>query len=199
KCKTFSSRADGYVRGEGVGMVVLKRLSAAERDGDHIYGLIRGSAENHGGRANSLTSPNAQAQAELIKEAYWRAGVSPSSVSYIEAHGTGTALGDPVEINGLKSAFQGLCKETGEETAASYCGLGAVKSNIGHLELAAGIAGLIKVLLQLKHKQLVGSLHCEEVNPYIRLEESPFYIVRETQPWKRLKDKHGREWPLRAG
>jgi polyketide synthase PksN len=125
--------------------------------------------------------------------------VSPRSLSYIEAHGTGTALGDPVEINGLKRAFQSLCEETGEKTDVGYCGLGSVKSNIGHLELAAGIAGLIKVLLQLKHRLLVPSLHCEEVNPYIRLEESPFYIVRETRPWKKLKDGEGREWPLRAG
>jgi acyl transferase domain-containing protein/enoyl-CoA hydratase/carnithine racemase/acyl carrier protein/SAM-dependent methyltransferase len=199
KCKTFSSRADGYVRGEGVGIVVLKKLSAAVRDGDHIYGLIRGSAENHGGRGQSLTAPNPQAQAELIKDAYRRAGVSPGTVSYIEAHGTGTALGDPVEVNGLKSAFQKLFEETGEQARTGYCGLGSVKSNIGHLELAAGIAGLIKVVLQLKHRTLVPSLHCEEVNAYIQLEESPFYIVRDTQPWKRLKDEEGRERPLRAG
>jgi polyketide synthase PksN len=199
KCKTFSSRADGYVRGEGVGMVVLKRLSAAERDGDHIYGLIRGSAENHGGRGHSLTAPNPQAQAELIKDAYRSAGVTPGSISYIEAHGTGTALGDPVEINGLKSAFQGLYEERGEAAVAGHCGLGSVKSNIGHLELAAGMAGLIKVLLQLKHKTLVPTLHCEEVNPYIRLEESPFYIVRESRSWQKPVDGEGREWPRRAG
>jgi len=199
KCKTFSSRADGYARGEGVGMAVLKKLSAAERDGDHIYAVIRGSAENHGGRAQSLTAPNPQAQAELIKDAYRRAGVSPRSLSYIEAHGTGTPLGDPVEINGLKSAFEGLYAETGEAVQTGYCGLGSVKTNIGHLELAAGIAGLLKILLQLKHKTLVGVLHCEEVNPYIRLEDSPFYIVRENQPWARLADEQGGEWPRRAG
>lgn len=199
KCKTFSSRADGYARGEGVGMVVLKKLSAAERDGDHIYGLIRASAENHGGRAQSLTAPNPIAQAEVIKDAYRRAGVSPGSVGYIEAHGTGTPLGDPIEINGLKSAFQSLYEERGEAAAAGYCGLGSVKTNIGHLELAAGIAGLIKILLQLKHKTLLRSLHCDEVNPYIRLEDSPFFIVRENQPWKRLKNGELGEWPRRAG
>ncbi len=199
KCKTFSNRADGYVRGEGVGMVVLKRLSAAERDGDQIYGVIRGSAENHGGRGHSLTAPNPQAQAEVIKEAYRRAGLSPASVSYIEAHGTGTELGDPVEINGLKSAFQSLYEERQEAAGTGYCGLGSVKTNIGHVELAAGIAGLIKVLLQMKHRTLVPSLHCDEVNPYIRLEGSPFYVVREKRPWSRLKDREGNEWPLRAG
>ncbi len=195
KCKTFSSRADGYARGEGVGMLVLKKLSAAERDGDHIYALIRGTAENHGGRAQSLTAPNPIAQAELLKDAYRRAGVSPKSVSYIEAHGTGTPLGDPIEINGLKMAFQALYEEIGEKPETGYCGLGSVKPNIGHLELAAGMAGLIKLVLQLQHKTLVRTLHCEEINPYIRLEESPFYIVRENRPWKRLKDGA----PLRAG
>ncbi|HEX8620323.1 MAG TPA: SDR family NAD(P)-dependent oxidoreductase, partial [Thermoanaerobaculia bacterium] len=199
KCKTFSSHADGYVRGEGVGMVVLKKLSAAERDGDQIYGLIRGSAENHGGRAQSLTAPNPQAQAELIKDAYRRAGVSPRSVTYIEAHGTGTALGDPIEVNGLKSAFQGLYEESGETPHAAYCGIGSVKSNIGHLELAAGMAGLIKVLLQMKHRTLVPTLHCDEVNPYIQLDASPFYVVQESRAWTPAKDADGREGPLRAG
>jgi polyketide synthase PksN len=199
RCKTFSNRADGYVRSEGVGMVLLKRLEAAQRDGDHIYGLVRGTAENHGGRSNSLTAPNSQAQAELIKDAFRKAGISPRSVSYIEAHGTGTQLGDPTEINGLNSAFGALSEEMGEEAAASYCGLGSVKSNIGHSELAAGIAGVIKVLLQLKHHRLAKSLNCDEVNPYIRLDGTPFYIVRETQAWQRSKDEDGREWPLRAG
>jgi polyketide synthase PksM len=199
KCKTFSSSADGYARGEGVGMIVLKKLSAAERDGDHIYGLVRGSAENHGGRAQSLTAPNPNAQAALIKDAYRRAGVSPRSVTYIEAHGTGTPLGDPIEINGLKSAFQGLSDELAVGAETNYCGLGSVKTNIGHLELAAGIAGLIKILLQLKHETLVSSLHCDEINPYIKLEESPFFVVRENQPWRRSTDAAGRELPLRAG
>ena len=118
RCKTFSKHANGYVRGEGVGMLVLKKLSAAERDGDHIYGVIRGSAENHGGRAQSLTAPNPKAQAELIKAAYSRAGIDPRTVSYIEAHGTGTELGDPIEINGLKSAFRDLFEASGDAARA---------------------------------------------------------------------------------
>jgi 3-oxoacyl-(acyl-carrier-protein) synthase/SAM-dependent methyltransferase/acyl carrier protein len=200
RCKTFSRHANGYVRAEGVGMVVLKKLAAAERDGDHIYGVIRGSAENHGGRAQSLTAPNPKAQAELLKAAYRRAGIDPRTVSYIEAHGTGTELGDPIEINGLKSAFNDLVEASGGSLAGqAYCGLGSVKTNIGHLELAAGIAGLIKVLLQLKHKTLVKSLHSEELNPYIQLQDSPFYIVRQTQPWKALQDEEGRDLPRRAG
>jgi acyl transferase domain-containing protein/acyl carrier protein/SAM-dependent methyltransferase len=200
RCKTFSRYANGYVRGEGVGMLVLKKLQAAERDGDHIYGVIRGSAENHGGRAQSLTAPNPKAQAELLKAAYSRAGIDPRTVGYIEAHGTGTELGDPIEINGLKSAFRDLTEASGDAAAGSaYCGLGTVKSNIGHLEFAAGVAGMIKVLLQLQHKTLVKSLHCEELNPYIQLEDSPFYIVREKQDWQPLQDAQGRDLPRRAG
>jgi acyl transferase domain-containing protein/acyl carrier protein len=202
RCKTFSKDANGYVRGEGVGMLVLKKLSAAERDGDHIYGLIKGSAENHGGRANSLTAPNPKAQAELIKAAHRAAKIDPRTVTYIEAHGTGTPLGDPIEINGLKSAFADLYAESGvaaSDADEARCGLGSVKTNIGHLELAAGIAGVIKVLLQFKHQTLLKSLHCEEINPYIELQGSPFYIVRETQPWKAQHDSQGRALPRRAG
>jgi acyl transferase domain-containing protein/acyl carrier protein/aryl carrier-like protein len=197
RCKTFSRHADGYARGEGVGILVLKRLSEAQADGDHIYGVIRGSAENHGGRAQSLTAPNPQAQAALLKTAYRKAGVDPRTVSYIEAHGTGTPLGDPIEIEGLKGAFKELAE--GSAATSDYCGIGSVKSNIGHLELAAGVAGVIKVLLQLRHKTLVKSLHCEEINPYIQLEGSPFYIVQEARPWEALKDDAGRELPRRAG
>ncbi|HRL21271.1 MAG TPA: amino acid adenylation domain-containing protein [Alcaligenes sp.] len=200
RCKTFSAQANGYARGEGVGILVLKRLSAAQRDGDPIHGLILGTAENHGGRANSLTSPNPQAQAALLQEAYQTAGVDPDSVSYIEAHGTGTALGDPIEINGIKMAFKALSQARGiQAPTQAHCGLGSVKSNIGHLELAAGVAGVLKVLLQFKHKTLVKTLHCDELNPYIDLEHSPFYVVRDTRPWSPPVDGQGRSVPRRAG
>ncbi len=199
-CKTFSDQANGYVRGEGVGMLFLKKLKAAEEDGDHIYGVIRGTAENHGGRTNSLTAPNPNAQAELLKTAYLKAGIDPRTVTYIEAHGTGTQLGDPIEITGLKTAFKELYETTGNmETIEGHCGIGAVKSNIGHLELAAGAAGVIKVLLQLQHKTLVKSLHCESINPYIELKGSPFYIVSEKREWTALKDSNENEIPRRAG
>nr|WP_255298558.1 non-ribosomal peptide synthetase [Brevibacillus dissolubilis] len=199
-CKTFSVGADGYVRGEGVGMVMLKKLSDAERDQNHIYGVIRGTAENHGGRANNLTSPNPKAQADLLVTAYKKAGIDPRTVTYIEAHGTGTELGDPIEINGLKAAFKELYQEIGEtDPAAHQCGIGSVKSNIGHLELAAGISGVIKILLQLKHKTLVKSVHSETLNPYIQLKDSPFYIVQEKAEWKVLLDETGKELPRRAG
>lgn len=200
KCRPFSDQANGYVRGEGVGMLFLKKLAAAQRDGDHIYAVIRGSAENHGGRANSLTAPNPKAQAELLCEAYQKAGIDPRSVGYIEAHGTGTELGDPIEVNGLKSAFRELYRAAGgPQVADGQCGLGSVKGNIGHLELAAGVAGVLKVLLQLKHKTLVKSLHADTVNPYIRLQDSPFYIVQETRKWEALQDAQGNELPRRAG
>lgn len=200
RCHTFSDKANGYVRGEGVGMLVLKRLEDAERDGDHIYGVIRSTAENHGGRANSLTAPGVQAQAALLKAAYSKAGIDPRTVSYIEAHGTGTKLGDPIEVEALKAAFAGLYEASGDTVVtAAHCGLGSVKTNIGHLEYAAGVAGIIKVLLQVKHRKLPKSLHCDNVNPYIRLDNSPFYIVQQTQEWKAVPDASGRELPRRAG
>ncbi|MGH9346211.1 MAG: SDR family NAD(P)-dependent oxidoreductase, partial [Vicinamibacterales bacterium] len=200
RCKTFSDQADGYVRGEGVGMLFLKRLSLAERDGDHIYALLLASAENHGGRANSLTAPNPGAQAALLEAAYDKAGIDPRTVGYIEAHGTGTPLGDPIEIDALKRAFSAPGKTTdGERVAAAQCGVGSVKTNIGHLELAAGIAGLIKVVLQLRHQTLVESLHCDRLNPHIVLDDSPFFIVGRTMPWQPVRDADGTALPRRAG
>ena len=193
RCKTFSEQANGYVRGEGVGMLVLKKLTDAETAGDPIYAVIKSSAENHGGRANSLTAPNPKAQTALLKDAYQRAEVSIDSISYIEAHGTGTELGDPIEVSALKSAFSELTRSS-LENRNGYCGLGSVKTNIGHLELAAGVAGVIKVLLQIKHKTLVKTLHAEPVNPYIRLTDTPFYLVTENRPW--LPDLNH---PRRAG
>ncbi len=197
RCKTFSGDANGYVRGEGVAMLVLKSLSDAERDGDHIYGLVRGTAENHGGRANSLTAPNPHAQAAVVRQAHRQAGFDPRSVGYIEAHGTGTPLGDPVEISGLKGAFKDLY--AGSTADSPHCGLGSVKTNIGHLELAAGVAGVIKVLLQMKHRTLVKSLHSDSLNPYIDLTGSPFYVLQEMREWIPARDAQGQVLPLRAG
>ncbi|MGA5042269.1 SDR family NAD(P)-dependent oxidoreductase [Streptomyces capoamus] len=200
RCKTFAASADGYVRGEGVGMLLLKRLSDAERDGDHIHAVVRATAENHGGRAQALTAPNPNAQTELLVTAYRRAGVDPRSVGYIEAHGTGTALGDPIEINALKTAFGRLYDGVGAPPAERpHIGLASVKSNIGHLEFAAGAAGVIKVLLQLRHRTLVRGLHAEEVNPYIRLDGSPFRLIRENEEWPAPRDERGRPLPRLAG
>src|SRR5216110_2281108 len=200
RCKSFSAQANGYGRGEGVGMLVLKKLSSAEQAGDHIYGVIVGSAENHGGRASSLTAPSPRAQADLLIAAYRKASIDPRTVGYIEAHGTGTPLGDPIEINGLKTAFSELAEVIGEgPMPQASCGVGSVKSNIGHLELAAGVVGVIKVLLQMQHKKLVKSLHCEQINPYIQLDGSPFYIVQENREWEVLQDSMGNPLPRRAG
>ncbi|WP_127530132.1 SDR family NAD(P)-dependent oxidoreductase [Paenibacillus kobensis] len=199
-CKTFDAAANGYVRGEGAGAVLLKPLSRAVEDGDHIYAVIRGTAINHGGRASSVTAPNSGAQADLIVEAYAQAGIDPATVSYIETHGTGTSLGDPVEIEGLKLAFDRMYKQAGHtERPQAHCGLGSVKTNTGHLESASGIAGFIKVLLAMKHRMLPGLIHYTKQNPYIRLEDSPFYLVTEATEWKSLTDKSGRPIPRRAG
>ncbi|XDJ36301.1 MAG: SDR family NAD(P)-dependent oxidoreductase [Burkholderia sp.] len=200
RCKTFSRHADGYGRGEGVGILLLKDLAAAERDGDAIHAVIRSTVENHGGRASSLTAPNSKAQTELIKAAVRDAGIEADSIGYIETHGTGTALGDPIEINGLKAAFEELQAEAGGAAPIpDSCALGSVKTNIGHLELAAGVAGVIKVVLQLRHRTLARSLHAEEPNPYIRLAGTPFYLLGETRPWPMPRDAGGRPLPRRAG
>ncbi|MFH0348560.1 SDR family NAD(P)-dependent oxidoreductase [Bacillus vallismortis] len=200
RCKTFDNKANGYVRGEGTGALLLKPLRQAEADGDHIYGVIRGTEVNHGGHANSLTSPNPIAQKDLLVRAYRKSGVNPATLGYIEAHGTGTSLGDPIEVEALKKAFQQLHEDWGiSHPPQQYCGLGSVKTNIGHLETAAGIAGVFKVLLGMKHNQIPGTLHFNELNQYIELEESPFYIVDKTQSWEHLKDKNGRQIPRRAG
>lgn len=186
RCAPFDQTANGFVRGEGVGAVLLKPLPKALADGDSIYAIIRSSSVNHCGRVPSLTVPSAQAQAELIRGVHARAGIDPTTISYIEAHGTGTPLGDPLEIKGIQQAFPPL-------SAKKFrCGIGAIKANIGHLEAAAGIAGLIKVLLAMEHKTLPGLPHFETLNPEINLQDSPFYILKQTQPWDGPV-------PLRAG
>ncbi|MBV9083652.1 MAG: SDR family NAD(P)-dependent oxidoreductase, partial [Acidobacteriaceae bacterium] len=184
RCKAFDRRANGYVKGEGVGAVLLKPLDRAIADGDHIYAVIRGSAENHGGKANSLTAPNPEAQTDLLIDAYKNAGIDPGAVTYIEAHGTGTELGDPIEIAALAEAFRRLRQDNGgEPLPPATCGIGSVKTNVGHLEPAAGIASVMKVLLALRHRTLPATLHVEEVNPYLRLETTPFYLVTKTKVW----------------
>ncbi len=177
KCRSFGAGGDGYVPGEGVGAVLLKPLSQAVRDGDHIYGVIKATGVNHGGKTNGYSVPNPRAQANLIADVIERSGVAPESIGYLEAHGTGTSLGDPIEVTGLTKAFAEFTPERG------FCALGSAKSNIGHLEAAAGIAATIKVLLQMKHRQLAPSLHSETVNPNIRFEETPFRLQRALAVW----------------
>lgn len=200
RCKTFDESANGYVRGEGAGVILMKSLPKAEADGDHIYGIIRESAVNHCGRSNSLTAPNPTAQAQLIETVYRKADIHPASIGYIECHGTGTRPGDPVELQGLQIAFKNLYAHFKEEMPRHpYCGIGSVKTNIGHLESAAGIAAVAKVLLALKYRQLPANLHFHKLNPYAPLQDSPFYVVDETIPWDVLRDGKGRPYPRRAG
>jgi acyl transferase domain-containing protein len=179
-CKAFDARANGYVRGEGAGIVVLKPLSQAQADGDPIYAVIRGSAVNQDGRSSSLTVPNGPAQESLIREALHQAGVKPSHIGYVEAHGTGTALGDPIEANALGAVLaEGRPPE-------SYCLIGAVKTNIGHLEAAAGIAGLIKTALMLKHREIPPSLHFEKPNPHIDFSSLPLRVPQTLMKWPEM-------------
>ncbi|ABQ27263.1 beta-ketoacyl synthase N-terminal-like domain-containing protein [Geotalea uraniireducens] len=198
-CKSFDEAADGYVRSEGAGLVLLKPLKEALEDGDSICGVLKGSAVNHNGKTHTLTYPDPEAQAEVIVEAHRRAGTAPGNISYIEAHGTGTPKGDPLEFKGLVRAFSSLDSKPGEKVARTYCGIGSLKSNIGHSESAAGIAGVIKVLLSLKHKQLPGLQSFKKLNHRIEIEDSPFYIVDRFQEWKQLKGTDNQPLPRRAG
>lgn len=176
-CKTFDSKANGYVRGEGAGVVVLKPLSKAIANGDPIHALIRGSAMNHDGSSNGLTAPNGMAQAQVIKKAMKNAGVKPTEIGFIECHGTGTSLGDPIEVEALASIHQ----SNGQ--SLNPCYLGAVKTNIGHLESAAGIAGLIKTILVLRHKQIPQNLNFSKLNDKISLKSSNLRIASTPQKW----------------
>ncbi|NEW09013.1 SDR family NAD(P)-dependent oxidoreductase [Paenibacillus sp. SYP-B3998] len=196
KCESFGKGGDGYVPGEGVGAILLKPLSKAIEDGDQIYGVIKGSAINHGGKTNGYTVPNPNAQASMIREAIKEARVDARNISYIEAHGTGTALGDPIEITALTKAFEDHTEEK------QFCAIGSVKSNIGHLESAAGIVGVTKMLLQMKYGKLVPSLHSKILNPNIDFEKTPFKVQQELEEWKRPvieKDGEKKEYPRIAG
>jgi myxalamid-type polyketide synthase MxaB len=177
RCKTFDAAADGYGRGEGCGIVVLKRLSDAIADHDNILALIRGGAVNHDGHSSGLTVPNGLAQRAVIREGLENAKVEPEQISYIEAHGTGTSLGDPIEVRTLGAV---LGKKHSEKQPLM---VGSVKTNFGHLEPAAGIASLIKVVLALKHREIPPHLHLKQVNPHISLEENGLTIPTELTPW----------------
>lgn len=201
RCATFDADADGYVRGEGCVSFLLKPLSQAEADGDHIHGVILGSAVNHGGKVNTLTTPNPNAQTEVVVNAWKQAGVDPRSITTMEAHGTGTALGDPIEIKALRSAFEKLYKDYGLDSTKieKHCGIGSVKSNIGHLEFAAGVSGMAKILKAMQNEKMPESIHYNTLNPYIQLDKSPFYIIDETKHWHRPEMESGEIAPRRAG
>ncbi len=185
-CKPFDDRANGFVRGEGVGLFVLKRLSDALRDGHTIHAVIRSTAVNQDGHTNGLTAPSSSSQALLIQRAHEAAGVPPETIGYVEAHGTGTALGDPIEVEALSRAFSSV-------DHSQFCALGSVKSNIGHLESAAGAAGLLKAVLALEHGELPPTLHLNSPNRHLLLESSPFYVVDRWRAWSNTAS------PRRAG
>jgi len=196
RCESFGEGGDGYVPGEGVGAVLLKPREKAIEDGDHIYGIIKGTAVNHGGKTNGYSVPNPNAQARVIERAFEKAQINPRTVSYLEAHGTGTSLGDPIEISGLNKAFQKYSDDR------QFCAIGSAKSNIGHCESAAGIAGLTKVLLQLKYRKLTPSLHSDVLNPNIDFSDSSFVVQQALADWHRpsiVVDGVSREYPRTAG
>ena len=176
-CKSFGAGADGFADGEGVGAVLLKPLARAIAEGDHIHAVIRGTAVNSGGKTSGYSVPNPQAQSDVIVNALKRSGVDPRGITYVEAHGTGTALGDPIEIRALAQAFAAFTPDV------SFCRVGSVKSNIGHLESAAGIAGLTKIVLQMRHRKLAPSLHAEALNPMIDFGSTPFQVQRNLEDW----------------
>ncbi|MCP5008276.1 MAG: type I polyketide synthase, partial [Planctomycetes bacterium] len=191
-CESFGEGGDGYIPGEGVGVVLLKRLEEAIRDGDNIYGVIQGSAINHGGKTNGYTVPNPNAQSNVIERALSESRIDPRQISYIEAHGTGTKLGDPIEITALSKAFGKYTQEKG------FCLIGSAKSNIGHCEGAAGVGGLTKVLLQMKYGQIVPSLHSSTLNPNIDFKNTPFVVNQELTNWD-CPVIEGQELPKIAG
>jgi acyl transferase domain-containing protein/surfactin synthase thioesterase subunit len=181
RCKTFDARANGYVRSEGCGVVVLKRLVDAVQDGDRILAAIRGSAINQDGRSNGITAPNGPAQEAVIRRALVNAEAHPSEIGYVELHGTGTSLGDPIEAEALGNVL------AQDRTPGDRSAVGSVKTNIGHLEAAAGIAGLIKVVLSLHHRQIPASLHFQQPNSYIPLAKLPLTVQTSLEPWPASK------------
>ncbi|MGD2085113.1 MAG: amino acid adenylation domain-containing protein [Candidatus Aminicenantes bacterium] len=185
-CRPFDAEAKGTVPGDGVGVVVLKRLDRAIQEGDYIQAVVKGSAVNNdGNQKTGYTSPSIQGQVQVIRQAHQNAGVAPESITYVETHGTGTKIGDPIEIESLKIAFN--------TNKRNICALGSVKANIGHLDVAAGIAGFIKVVLALKHHLIPPGVNFKTVNPEIDFNNSPFYVNITPIRWK--QEKH----PLRAG
>lgn len=177
KCRSFDAGADGAVFSEGVGVLVLKPLTKAVEDSDHIYGVIKGSAVNQDGKTNGITAPSARSQTQLESDIYRKHHINPDEITYMEAHGTGTPLGDPIEIKALTESFELFTQRR------QFCAIGSVKSNIGHASTAAGVISVIKVLLAMKHGQIPPSLHFEQPNPHIRFEETPFYVNTRLIDW----------------
>ncbi|MFJ9948567.1 SDR family NAD(P)-dependent oxidoreductase [Kitasatospora sp. NPDC091207] len=185
RCAAFDRRANGMVRGEAVVAVLLKPLSRALADGDTVYALVRGSGVSHGGggHMDSLMMPNPNAQADLIASVHREAGVAPETIGYVEAHGTGTEIGDPIELRGLRKAFAASAGRPESEPVEPWCGIGSVKSNVGHTEAAAGLTGVVKTVLAMRYGLLPPTLHFTEPNPLLDLDGSPFRVVDRLTPW----------------
>lgn len=183
RCKSFDDSANGYVRGEGCGILVVKRLKDAQRDGDRVLAIVRGTATNQDGRTSGITAPSGPAQQACIRTALRQAGLKPDQLSYIEAHGTATPLGDPIEINALKELLGP------RDPSLGPCYFGSVKSNIGHTETVSGIAGVIKVAFMMQHRELFPQLHFNTLNQHINLDGSPLVLSTERQPWPAINGK----------
>ncbi len=186
KCHTFDEKADGFVPGEGCGAVLLKRLDDALAEGDRIYAVIDSSAVNNDGQTMGMTTPNPKAQSAVIKSPE-KGGIDADTLSYVETHGTGTMIGDPIELKALTEVFREVTEER------QFCGVGDVKTNFGHLMSAAGIASIIKVALSIKNQMLPPTLHCKTPNPRFKFDQSPFF------PNTSLKEWRPRKGVLRAG
>jgi polyketide synthase PksM len=189
ECFSFANRANGIGVGEAVVVVMLKRLSAAIADGDHIYGVIKASGINFDGKTNGVTAPNGRMQAKLIEDLYTRFDIDPDDVSHLVAHGTGTRLGDPVELAALDAAFGALRKSRGADAPRSRCAITSSKSNFGHTMAASGLVSLIGLLQGLEHATIPASLHCEQENEFIRWQNSHFHINKQTRPWTRRGER----------
>ncbi len=181
KCKSFDADADGYVRSEGAGVVILKRLSDAIKDGNEVLAVIRGTGVNQDGRSSSMTAPNGPAQQNVILNALADAGMEPSEITYVEAHGTGTPIGDPIELGSLKNVL------TQDRSSDNFCWIGSVKSNIGHLEAASGIAGLIKVVMSLRNGVIPPNIHYRTPTPHVPLAGTPLAVPTRPIPWPNSK------------
>ncbi|MDM8537200.1 beta-ketoacyl synthase N-terminal-like domain-containing protein, partial [Desulfobacterales bacterium HSG17] len=189
QCKAFDKNANGYVPGEGAGVLLLQPLNSAIKEGNHVYGIIKGSSINHCGKSKSFTAPSVKAQQAVIISSCKNADINPETINYIESHGTGTSLGDPIELEALTKAFEMYTQKK------HFCKIGSVKTNIGHLEAAAGIASVIKVLLMFKNKQIPKILNFNDPNPVINFKDSPFIVATELSEWKNIAQKT----QLRAG
>ena len=186
-CRPFDAKASGTVFGHGVGVVLLKRLEDAVRDGDHISAVIRGFAVNNDGSQKAgYMAPGIDGQSRVIAAAQAMAGIEPETITYIEAHGTATPLGDPIEIAALTKTFRTSTERTG------FCSIGTAKGNVGHLDSAAGVTGVIKTALSLEHRTIPALAHYESPNPNIDFAQTPFYVTRKPSPWSA-------DGPLRAG